>query len=329
MTFDVAIIGGGPAGLSAALALGRARKRVLLLDAGPRRNAAATHIHNFVTRDGTPPDEFRKIGRAQLATYPNVQIRDQRIASIEGEKGAFVLQVEGAAGGADSSVASSRNTDGNTNGNASATITASRILLCTGMIDEHLPIDGFAELWGHAIFQCPYCHGWEVQDKAWGVIAREPMSVPFAIMLRGWTKHVTFFAGGPGNEFTPSAEQESQLLAAGIGIERAPIEHLRRREQTLQAVVLAGGKAVPCEALFVHPPQRQVALVASLGLGLDDHGFVKIDSMTRETSRPGVYAAGDVTTRAQGAIMAAATGTQAAGMINHELTAELVAKRLV
>src|SRR5438128_646889 len=123
MIYDVVIAGGGPAGLSAALALGRARKRVLLCDAGPRRNAAAVHLHNFVTRDGTPPTEFRRIAREQLAGYPNVLIVDDAIAAIGGQRGAFAVALA-----------------------ASPAVTARRILICTGMIDEMLPIPGFREL---------------------------------------------------------------------------------------------------------------------------------------------------------------------------------------
>ena len=129
--YDVAIVGGGPAGLAAALALGRARKRVLLCDAGPRRNAMAEHIHNFVTRDGTTPDDFRRVARQQLATYSNVDALESRVASISGVRDAFHVELPG------------------------SVIDARRVLLCTGMIDDMLPIDGFRELWGRAVFQCP------------------------------------------------------------------------------------------------------------------------------------------------------------------------------
>src|SRR5688500_16380449 len=144
--YDVLIVGGGPAGLSAALSLGRARKRVLVCDAGPRRNAAAEHIHGFVTRDGTPPDEFRRIARAQLEPY-GVEIRDTGVKSISGKRDAFDVQLQ------------------------SGPVKARRILLATGMIDEFPDIDGFRELWGKSIFICPYCHAWEVQDRRFAFIA--------------------------------------------------------------------------------------------------------------------------------------------------------------
>lgn len=302
MLYDVVIIGGGPAGLSAALALGRARKKVLLCDAGPRRNQRAAHLHNFVTRDGTPPEEFRQIGRQQLAHYPNVEVRDLRIESISGAKGAFTL----AAGQAE--------------------LQARRIILCVGMIDEPPPIKGFQELWGHGIVQCPYCHGWEVKERPWGYLARDGAMLHFAIMLRGWSKEVTVYTGGA---FELLAEQRAHLEDAGVRVETAPVVRLEHQGLNLKGVVLGDGRSVACEALFIHPPQRQVELVASLGLSLDQDGMVKTDPMTRETSIPGVYAAGDLCTRAQGAMFAAAAGTHAAGMVNHELTAALVKEGLL
>jgi thioredoxin reductase len=299
VSYDVVIVGGGPAGLSAALALGRARKRVLLCDSGPRRNAAAEHIHNFVTRDGTPPAEFRHIGRQQLATYPNVEAQDVRVESITGTRGAFRVAL------------------------TSEAVEARRILLCTGMIDEMLPIDGFRELWGRAIFQCPYCHGWEVQDRRWGYLVRAADSshlLPFALQARGWTRDLVVFTSGA---FDVPQEARARLHAAGIRLETAPVARLVAREHRLEAVELSNGTTVPCEVLFAHPPQRQVELVRSLGVALDDDGFIQVDAMKRETSVAGIYAAGDLTTRMQAAVVAAAAGALAAAMLNVELMMEL------
>lgn len=299
MTYDVVIVGGGPAGLQAALTLGRARKRVLLCDAGPRRNAAAEHVHNFVTRDGTPPDELRGVARAQLAAYPNVELRDVRVEAIAGERGAFAVTL------------------------ADGAIAARRIVLATGMIDEAPAIEGLRELWGRAIFQCPYCHGWEVQDRRWGFLTRAdaPHLAPFALMVRGWTRDVTVFTNG--DEL--ATEVRASLEAAGIRIETGAIARLVGDNGRLEAIELAGGARVPCDALFTHPTQRQLPLVVALGVALDAEGYVQVDPMRRETSVPGIYAAGDLTTRAQAAILGAAGGMQAAAMINAELTAELVA----
>ena len=296
---DVVIVGGGPGGLAAALTLGRARKRVLLCDSGPRRNAAATNLHNFVTRDGTPPSEFRKIGREQLSAYPTVEVRDLRVESIAGTRGAFRVGLS-----------------------SSETVETRRVLVCTGMLDEMLPIEGFRELWGHSIFQCPYCHGYEQRDRRWGYLvvpARLPHLVPFALQARGWTESVVVFANG----IDVPDEARARLEAARIRIESAPVSRLVARERRLESIALDNGTSVPCDALFVHPPQHQVELVRTLGLNLDEAGFVEVDPMKRETSTPGIYAAGDLTTPGQSAISAASTSVQAATMINVELTMEL------
>jgi len=299
MHYDVVIVGGGPSGLSGALALARARKRVLVCDAGPRRNAAAEHIHNFVTRDGTAPDDFRRVGRQQLAAYPNVRVQDARVESITGTRGAFRVAL------------------------GSEVVEARRILLSTGMIDEMLPIDGFRELWGRAIFQCPYCHGWEAQDRRWGALALASAAshlLPFALQARGWTRDVVVFTSG---SFVVPEDTSAALRAAGIRVETAPVARLVGRENRLEAVELENGTAVPCDVLFAHPPQRQVELVRSLGVALDDDGLVRVDPMKRETSVPGIYASGDLTTRMQAAIMAASSGAQTGAMLNLDLTMEL------
>lgn len=300
--YDVVIVGGGPGGLSAALALGRGRKRVLLCDSGPRRNAAAVQIHNFVTRDGTPPADFRAIGREQLAEYPNVLVRGERVVSVTGTRSSFEVALEG------------------------ETVQARRVLLCTGMVDETPPVDGFQELWGHAIFQCPYCHGWEIRDKRWGYFVRalDPRHFhAFSLLLRGFTKDVVVFTNGVEELPEPALEA---LRAAGIRLETQRVARIVGDGQRLVAVELADGTRVPCDALFTHPAQRQVDLVGALGVALDEDGFVRVDPMTRETSVPGVYAAGDLATRMQSAIFAAAAGTHAATVLNMELTAELVTR---
>ncbi len=293
MQYDVVIVGGGPGGLSAALAFGRSRKRVLLCDAGPRRNAAAVHMHNFVSRDGIPPADFRRIAREQLTAYPRVELRDVPVGSITGGRGAFRVSV------------------------ASEVVDARRVLICTGMIDELPPIPGFRELWGHAIFQCPYCHGWEVQDRPWAFLLRaiDDHFLPFALKLRGWTDDLVVFTNGL--EIPPEAR--SRLETAGVRVETAPVARLVAQGDRLQAIELTTGASIAREVLFAHPPQRQVPLVTALDLALDEHGFVRVDPMMRVTSIPGIYAAGDLTSRAQGAIFAAAAGTQAAAAINVDL----------
>lgn len=292
MLYDVIIVGGGPAGLAAALTLGRARRRILLLDNGPRRNAAAAKIYNFVTRDGTPPDAFRELGRAQLERYPKVETKDARVATIEGSLGAFrVALVDG------------------------PTLTTERVLLCTGMIDERLPLPGFDAVWGTHAYQCPYCHGWEVQDQRWGFLVlpgQKGHALPFAALLRGWTDRVTaFLAEGAA---LPDAVRD-QLAGLGVQLEGAPAR-LVTEDGALAAVELSTGARVAIDVLYAHPPQRQVELVRALGPELDEQGYVRVDAATGETSIPGVHAAGDLTTRVQAALLAAASGSRTAAAMN-------------
>jgi len=298
MLYDVVIAGGGPAGLAAALTLGRARKRVLLCDAGPPRNAAAVHIHNFVTRDGITPSEFRRIGRRQLEPYASVELHDLRVEEIRGERDGFEVRL------------------------ATGIMQARRILLCTGMVDELPDIDGFRTLWGKSIFQCPYCHGWEIQNQRFGYLAASVEALSFALLLRGWTSDVAVLTNG---RFTLPPEMSARLAGAGIRLEERQIARLLPSGDHLERVEFADGDSLQRDVLFVHPRQRQVELVRALGLALDPMGYVLVDEMHRETSMPGIYAGGDLTTPMQGALIAAAYGTQAAGVLNHELTLELAA----
>ena len=299
MLYDVVILGGGPAGLSAALNLGRARRRVLLCDSGPRRNAAAEHVHGFVTRDGITPNEFRAVGREQLGPYASVEVRDVRVDSISGESGAFTVQL------------------------GSESVQARRILLCTGLIDELPEVDGVRELWGHAIVQCPYCHGWESRDQRFAYWATSPEMLDFALLLRGWTNQVTLLTGG---KFPVSEELSRRLASAGVGLEERPIRRLRPKEdqpRQLERVEFDSGEPLPLDLVFAHPKQRQVDVVRTLDLALDSNGHVLVDEQRRETSRPGIYAGGDTITRAQSAVLAAASAMLAAAALNHGLTVEL------
>lgn len=300
MLYDVVIAGGGPAGLAAALNLGRARKRVLLCDAGPPRNAAADHMHGFVTRDGIPPAEFRRIGREQLAPY-GVEVRNERVQQIEGERGRFRVELP------------------------TGSVEARRVILCMGMIDEIPPLPGYRELWGKSIFQCPYCHGWEVRDRPFGFLSPSPQMVDWALFLKGWSSDLAVFTDG---RFEVPPELRARLSQANIRLEERRIRRLvsaepsEGNEPRLAAVEMDDGERVAREVLFARPTQRQTELVIRTGILLDEGGFVRTDDK-KQTSRPGIYAAGDLTTMLQGALLAAAAGVLAAGALNHELTLDL------
>jgi thioredoxin reductase len=248
-----------------------------------------------VTRDGTPPAEFRRLARSDLRAYPAVHAVDARVDAIEREGEVFRVRA------------------------GERVVEARRVLLCVGMVDELPDTPGFRELWGKSIFLCPYCHAWEVQDRPFGYLAPGPAWVEWALFLRGWTSDVVVFTNG---SFEVPSEARAKLDKANIQIEERRIKALRAEGGHLAAVELEGGSEVAREVLFARPPQRQVALVKALGLALDDQGFVRVDEH-RQTSVPGIYAAGDLTTMMQGALLAAAAGAIAASMLNHVLTMEL------
>ena len=181
---------------------GRGRKRVLLCDSGPPRNSAAVHVHNFVTRDGITPAEFRRIAREQLRAYEDVEIRDARVEEINGRAGEFLVRLGGG-----------------------ETVAARRIILCVGMIDEPQPIEGMRELWGVSVFQCPYCHGWEVRDQRFAYLAITVEALEFAIFLRGWTADVAVLTNGA---FLIPAEARTRLESAGIAVREDTIVRLAK-----------------------------------------------------------------------------------------------------
>jgi len=298
MTYDVVIAGGGPAGLAAALTLGRSRKRVLLCDAGPRRNAAAVHMHNFVTRDGITPAEFRRIGRQQLEPYASVETREARIEDVRGTRGSFDVRL------------------------STGSIKARRILLCTGMVDELPEIEGLGSLWGKSIFICPYCHAWEVQNRRFAYLATSQEKLDFALLLRGWTSDVIVLTHG---RLIVPEDARARLKAGGVRVDDRPIARLVPSNDGLEMdrIEFTDGSSLERDVLFLHPPQHQIEIVTALGLALDAAGYVQLDPVTSETSVPGVYAAGDLLAPMQGALIAAASGTLTAGVLNHALTVEL------
>jgi thioredoxin reductase len=173
---DVVIVGGGPAGLNAALTLGRARRSVLLVDSGRPRNAPAQAVHGFLTRDGLPPAELRRIGRQQLAAYPTVEVRDTEVLDVRivGEpSGGFLVTL------AEGSVTRAR-----------------RLLLATGLVDQLPPIDGLAELWGNSVLHCPYCHGFEVRGQALAVLGGDPRAIQLAAHLTRFSPDVALCTNG-------------------------------------------------------------------------------------------------------------------------------------
>lgn len=300
----VAIVGGGPAGLSAALMLGRARRPTVLFDAGEPRNAPARAAHNLFTRDGTSPLELNRLGREQLTPYPSVTVRQTLVHDAERlPDGTFALyDAEG----------------GRT--------TASHVLLATGVIDDLPPIPGLCELWGTGAFHCPYCHGWEVQDEPFVLLAQDPRALHLAHVLRGWSTDLTLCPVPP---FTLSPQESEQLTQLGVRLRPSVSRLVSGPDGRAHDVVLESGERLGPAAIFTTAPVRQrSALPAKLGCTLHSDGMfagmVKVDERG-SSGVPGVYVAGDAAAGFAQVVAAAYQGTLAGAMINHEL---LLAGRL-
>jgi thioredoxin reductase len=297
MELDVAVIGGGPAGLAGALALLRARKKVVLFDSWPPRNAAATEVRGFVTQDGTPPEEIRRVAREQLAEYECFTLRDETpVVDIEKRDTGFTVVTA----------------DGDR-------VDVRRVLLCVGLVDVYPDLPGYRELWGTSLFQCPYCHAWEVKDRTFGYLAPDSGCADWSIILRAWTPDLVVFTGG---RFEVPVDLRAELAQANVRIVEERVVGLRIENGTLAAVQLADGTEVAREVLFVRPPQKQTALVEKLGLRLDRPDLVH--TRQYETSIPGIFAAGDLMMGHHAALAAAAAGSAAAHALDEGLTHELV-----
>lgn len=296
-TVDVVVIGGGPAGLQAALTLARGQRRAVVFDTGPARNARAHHVNNFLTRDGTPPAAMRAIAREELAAY-GVPVEAARVEGIDGERGRFRVRLEGG-----------------------AEVGARRVILAVGMVDRLPELPGLDTLWGETVFQCPFCHGHALRGRRWAVFAPVAPLIEVGALIRAWSDDVVVLTDG---QWEVPDELRARLQAAGIGLDERRVVGLRAAAEgpdRLGAIAFADGETLPRDALVFRPPQRQTPLVSSLGLAVDAAGFVAVDER-RQTSRPGVYAAGDLATMMQAALGAAVAGLLAASAVIHDLTSE-------
>lgn len=293
--FDVVVVGGGTAGLSAALVLGRALKRTLVCGVGEPRNAPLHQSHSFFSRDGESPAELIRIGREQLVPYESVEVRQVQVTGMSQSDDRFQVELE----------------DG-------TQVRARKILLATGMNDELPPIEGLQAMWGVSALHCPYCHGWEVRDQPIAIYGDGDAGLALCTLIRGWSRDLVLCTDGPAHL---TEEQRAQLGRHQIPIIEEKIARFEASEGQLEKIVFANGEVLPRQALFIRPPQRQRSEVAQL-LGCEiEEGLVKIDEFG-QTTVPGVYAAGDMTYRLQQLSYAAYSGARAATVINHTLLAE-------
>ncbi|MFC8954446.1 NAD(P)/FAD-dependent oxidoreductase [Streptomyces sp. NPDC057101] len=303
--YEAVVVGGGAAGLSAALILGRSLRRTLVVDAGQPRNAPAAHMQGVLSRDGMSPADFLAAGRAEIAAY-GVEWRAGEVTGAAPDgRGGFTLTLA----------------DGDTVG-------ARRLVVTTGLVDELPRIDGLAGRWGRDVLHCPYCHGWEVRGEAFGVIAHPAMPAHQALMVAHWSKDVTLFLHTAGE----LSEHDAALLdAAGVHVERGEVTGLAVEDDRLTGVRLADGRTVARSVLFAGASRLAARDGVLRRLGAELRAtpfgeFVVVDE-TGRTSVPGVWAAGNVTGPQEQVVNAVSRGYRAGAALNAELVfADLEAK---
>lgn len=305
--YDVVVVGGGPAGLTAALTLARARRSVLVVDAGAPRNASAGHVHNYLGRDGIPPGGLLAIGRTEVTSYGG-EIVEGTVLSAQPLGG---LQ----SGGFGVMLADGR------------MVRARRLLVATGLEDELPRVPGVAERWGREVFYCPYCHGWEVRDQPIAVLGSGPFAVHHALLWRQWSADVTFCLHTAPK---PGRDELDRLAARNVTLVEGEVAALEVTQDRLTGIRLRRGERIRCHAVVVEPRfTAQAAVLARLGLEPAERqiqGHVVGSSVPATlggaTAVPGVWVAGNVADVRAQAINAAAAGLDAAVAINGDLTAE-------
>jgi thioredoxin reductase len=268
--YDVIVIGGSYAGLSAALALARARKRVLVIDAGQRRNRFAHAAHNLIGQDGRPPELIVRDARADVAAYPTATIIDDTVVSATASDAGFAVTLM----------------DG-------STMHAARLVLAIGVEDDLPNLPGLREAWGNGVYHCPYCHGYEVAGRRLGVLAFSPAASHLANLIPDWGP-TTFFTNGT---CCFSDSERADLQARGVAVEDVAVAGVINNPAGIEGVRLVDGRVIPIDALFIGVPTHPASpLATQLGCEMEDTPLgpiIRVD-MTGQTSVPGVYAAGDV-----------------------------------
>jgi thioredoxin reductase len=293
------IVGGGVAGLSAALVLGRSRRRTLVIDAGEPRNAPSPGVHSFFSRDGMLPSDLLRVGREQLAPYDSVQVRRGRVSTTERVGDGFRVHLD----------------DG-------GVVAVRRVVLALGVVDELPEIEGLRERWGHGVFHCPYCHGWEMRDQPLAVLGNGAEGVRLARLATGWTRDVVLCTNGPA---AFGDEARALLNRCGIAVREERIARIAGEGKGVSGVVFEGGEVLPRAGVLVRPPFRlRSDLPAALGCALTEQGVIRTDEDGR-TTVPGVFAVGDCASLVQQVAAAVGQAARAAVALNNELILEATA----
>lgn len=289
---DVVVVGGSYSGLSAALALGRSRRRVWVADTGTPCNRYTPHSHNFLTRDGETPGKIRARALADVARYPTVSVVADSVVSVERQDTEFLVR---SASGVE--------------------VYCSAVVLAYGLRDELPQVEGFAECWGKSVLHCPYCHGYEYADVPTGVYVPSEFMVEMASLIRNWSSRVTVFSNG----VEVSGEVRLALEPMGVKIEESPLRMLEHEGGMLRRVHLGSGESVELSALYHRPRSTpQSSLAVDLGCEITPQGLISV-SMFQQTSQPGVYACGDAASPIRSVAAAVFAGSMAGAALNREL----------
>lgn len=296
-SYDVIIVGAGPAGMNAALVLGRSRRHVLVCGAGDHRNAASRALHGYLTRDGINPRELLRIGRQQLERYDTVKVQDIGVLDIKPDDKRFAITL-------------ADNTE----------LHARKILLATGVLDKLPDIPEFRSFYGQSIFHCPYCDGWEVRDLPLSIYGRGTNGPGLAQELTGWSSDLTLVTDGPAQI---SPEERSKLDRRRIRIREQKIARLQGKDGLLEAIAFDDGSILESRAMFFNLGHSQHSdLASNLGVTIDPHGGEIISNRHQSTNVPGVYVAGDAAFHTHFAIISASEGAIAGLAINTALLRE-------
>ena len=294
--FDVIIIGGSYAGLASAMALGRALRNVLVIDAGEPCNKQTPHSHNFLTHDGETPKEISTLARQQVSRYDTVTLLSA--LATKGIKTANGFEIQT---------------------NAGDTFRARKLVFATGIKDIMPDIPGFSESWGISVLHCPYCHGYEVRHQKTGILANGDTGFELATLISNWTTDLTLFTN---SKSTLTEPQRLKLNKHRILIIEEKISQLENKNGFIHYVVMADGVKLPLKALYARPPFTQHSSIPqALGCELTPEGYIKIDGAHR-TTIPGIYACGDNVTRMRTVANAVSMGTTTGLMLNNELIEE-------
>ncbi len=294
--FDVIIIGGSYSGLAAGMALGRAVRRVLIIDSGKPCNRQTPHSHNFITQDGKTPSEIATLAKQQVEKYETVRFLSG--LAIAGTKTEIGFDIQIATGD---------------------TFSARKIIFATGVKDIMQNIPGYAECWGISVLHCPYCHGYEIRKERTGILGNGEYGFEFASLIFNWTNDLTLFTNGKS---TFTREQNAKLESHHIKIVEAEIDRLEHANGHLQKIIFKDGTTKPIKALYARSPFEQHSTIPkALGCELTDDGYIKVDG-SQKTSVHGVFACGDNTTRMRTVANAVGMCTTTGMMVNKEIAFE-------